>query len=345
LCAYHVSGDTLPQIRIMDNHNLLDLPFDQYQRYKAVQVIIEILDRSNGPILDVGGYSRISPGKDFLLLREFMPRRDVLVLDRSGSREAGYLQGDGLALPFADASFPFVVSVDTLEHIPSHSRKSFWSELLRVTRDYLILAAPFHDERVALSERIIYELTELIYGTGQVQIGEHLTNGLPQLNESRDTLSTAGWHLVEIPNGYLHNWLLMMTIYYYLLSIPEAVSLNRTVSRFYNGSFFESDNRSPAYRQILVATPHKDGQIALERVREHFTSAAKQSQGDTSTKLALFQLLTKIIEIDLYNQALTKKERENAALRETIRRYEQGRFIKTVAWLDKLKRRLLNRGR
>ena len=324
----------------MDGHSLLDLPFDQYQRYGIIREIVEILNPLDGPILDVGGYSRLASGEDFLLLQQFLPGLDVVVLDQLACRQAGYLQGDGLALPFADASFPVVISVDTLEHVPPQDRPRFWKELLRVSRDYLILAAPFNDDQVVLAERLTYEFTMLVLGVGHPQIGEHIANGLPDLPESHHVLTNAGWCAVEIPNGYIYNWLLMMALYNYLLSIPGAASLNKMVSHFYNSSFFESDNRAPAYRRILVAARCENGQAILERVRAHFTDAATSDPGEAQNRLALFQLLMQAIALKLQNQALQEKEQEIAALRGLLKRYEQGRFIRAMAWLATLKRRL-----
>mgnify|MGYP001155025254 CR=1 FL=1 len=328
----------------MSSHSCLDLPFDQYQRYGAVREIIGALRATDGPILDVGGYSRLVSGEDFLLLQRFLPNTDVVVLDPCTCRQSGYLQGDGLALPFADASFPVVVSVDALEHIPPRNRACFWNELLRVTQDYLILAAPFDDDQITLAERLVYEFTKLVRGAGHPQIGEHLANGLPSLSKSYAILMDAGWQSVEIPNGYIYNWLLMMALYNYLLSIPGAASLIRMMNHFYNSSFFECDHRLPSYRRILVAARRREGQAALERVRDRFANATTGDQGDTLIRLALFQLLIKVIELKLQNQILQEKERENAALRELVRRYEQGRFIRVMAWFDRVKRRLLNSG-
>jgi hypothetical protein len=328
----------------MDSHSCLDLPFDQYQRYAAIRESIVVLRPGDGPILDVGGYSRLGSGEDYLLLQRFLPGVDVVVLDRYTCSQSGYLQGDGLALPFADASFPVVVSVDALEHIAPQSRRCFWNELLRVTRDYLILAAPFDDDQVTLAEQLVYEFTALVHGVGHPQIGEHLANGLPDLLEAHAILVDAGWCFVEIPNGYIYNWLLMMALYNYLLSIPGAASLSRMVNRFYNNSFFESDHRLPAYRRILVAARHRESQALLDRVKARFADVTTGDQGETLVRLSLFQLLMKVVALKLHNQALQEKERENAALRELVRRYEQGRFIRMMAWLDRLKRHLLHPG-
>jgi SAM-dependent methyltransferase len=50
--------------------------------------------------------------------------------------------GAGNALPFRDAAFDAVISLDTLEHVPPAGRAAFIAELARVGRQRLILAVP-----------------------------------------------------------------------------------------------------------------------------------------------------------------------------------------------------------
>src|SRR4051794_23693505 len=106
--------------------DLLELPFDQYQRYRIVSELLRIMGEqqvfasSGAPddpvtILDVGGY----PG----LLPRFVPltgaRSVVLdvVPDTTSARREGYTYviGSGMELPFPDGAFSCAVSLDTLE--------------------------------------------------------------------------------------------------------------------------------------------------------------------------------------------------------------------------------------
>ena len=91
-------------------NDVLDLPFDQYQRYRLV---MDLLDEVRGDartlrILDVGGRTA--------LLRSFLPDDEVVLVDVEASDEPGLVLGDGSALPFADGAFDAVLAFDTLEH-------------------------------------------------------------------------------------------------------------------------------------------------------------------------------------------------------------------------------------
>lgn len=146
------------------------MPYDVYERH---QVVSRLLQQSLGPmqqealVLDVGG--RIE------LLKRFLAYRIVSVnTDGTGS-----VLGSGIALPFADNTFDAVVSIDTLEHIPPHSRLPFLRECLRVTRHYVIAAAPFGTPEHMAFEQGINELHTAVYGYPHLYLNEHIQNGLP----------------------------------------------------------------------------------------------------------------------------------------------------------------------
>src|SRR6478672_9281829 len=127
---------------------LLTIPFDQYGRLRIAQHLTEMLyDEISArnedstrrlTILDVGGY----PGnlRDFVNLNQY----DLTILDvvPDDGSIPGYLQGTGLGLPFPDASFDVVTSLDVLEHIPDPDRPAFLSEIMRVARHAALLINP-----------------------------------------------------------------------------------------------------------------------------------------------------------------------------------------------------------
>jgi hypothetical protein len=92
------------------------LPFDQYQRYRAIQEVIEAL-RWRRPlrVLDVGG----SPAT----LVGFLPEDRVIVADRA-DQGGLHLYASGLALPFPDRAFDVVVSSDVLTAMDKAMRSS-----------------------------------------------------------------------------------------------------------------------------------------------------------------------------------------------------------------------------
>src|SRR3954466_13323603 len=129
----------------------LELPIDQFQRYLLTSRLVRLLDvPPGGRILDLGG----APGP----IELFLPEYEVIVLDIQGEHPGGrFVIADGGALPFPDDAFDAVVSLDTLEHVPTSVRSSFLSEARRVSTGAVVLSAPLGTPGVAAAERALLE--------------------------------------------------------------------------------------------------------------------------------------------------------------------------------------------
>ncbi len=108
--------------------NVEQLPFDQYQRYRLVADLLGALRGKHKPleVLDVGGRTA--------LLRGFLTKDHITLVDIESSAERDLVLGDGTRLPFRDKSFDVVAAFDTLEHVPPQLRTAFVSECARVSR-------------------------------------------------------------------------------------------------------------------------------------------------------------------------------------------------------------------
>ncbi len=102
--------------------DLLDLPFDQYQRYRIAGDILAILTRQGvlrdpPTILDVGGYPGLLPR--FVAIPGARTVVMDVVPDTSSARRYGYTYviGSGMELPFPDGAFDLVISNSLLHHI------------------------------------------------------------------------------------------------------------------------------------------------------------------------------------------------------------------------------------
>ena len=285
---------------------LTELPFDQYQRYKVVQEIVRLIkgqqQEQTLKVLDVGGLSHTYEGQPFFPISLFLPEDETMVLDVQDYDAPNYLRGsaDG-PLPLPDTSFDVVVSCDTLEHVPPERRPAFLDELLRVARQYVVLAAPFDSEDTRLAEQIFYDFHLRQLGGVQPQLCEHRLRGLPDLQALRQDLESRGLPHVEFPSGYLYNWLLMMIIKHYVLSLPNPTTLHTAIDRLYNRHFLASDQRAPAYRHVFVISLQGQDEV-LSRVAQRFSGRGEPSPWEAAGKAGLAQFLLQLIALEDQSQ-------------------------------------------
>ena len=237
---------------VPEQPQLLELPFDQYQRYKIVQEIVTELRPASRRlrILDVGG----SPST----LKGFLPDDLVVVADMA---DQGGLDvySDGGNLPFAVGAFDIVVAIDTLEHIPPQNREGFVNEIQRVSSSLVIIGAPFNDEQVVRAEEVFQQMIWARYGEGYYFIEEHRTYGLPELDAVLEWLHAGGYITAVLPNGYLHRWLAAISTFFLLQWRFHDSKLSRLANAYYNANFYRQDNREPCYRRVIVAS--KEGHL------------------------------------------------------------------------------------
>ena len=153
------------------------LLLDPWLRYQPVIAILRSSGlASNVRILDVGSGS---VGLGYFL------RRPVVAADLEFSNQdmltfrspASPIRASATHLPFRDASFDAVVSMDMIEHLDRTDRPSAISELLRVSGPVLVLGFPF-GERSAEHDRNALAI-EAKNGISLAWREEHVRNGLP----------------------------------------------------------------------------------------------------------------------------------------------------------------------
>lgn len=250
-----------------------ELPFDQYQRYKDIQIIIDKLPKAKkGKILDVGGYPA--------LIKDFVNSSSITVTDILDLEDPDYVKADATKLPFKDKSFETVVSLDTLEHIKAAKRAIFIKQLARVCKDNLVLIAPFKNEVSGLADKLFQEfyLRNFNHKFGTLQ--EHIDNGLPNLNEALKCVKEQGFKVATFPSGYVYNWLPMMFTKTNLWSVAsngsDTKQLEQMIDNLYNCRFYESDHREPSYRTVIIASKQKDAKI--EEIADYFKKMGQNSQ-------------------------------------------------------------------
>lgn len=333
--------------------DLLALPFDQYQRYTAVtQVADQIrihLARPNLQVLDVGGFFRTLSGEVLTPLTWFLPQDQVVVVDRIAERLPHYVLADGRSLPVGDRAFDLVASCDTLEHIPPADRPAFLTELLRVSRHYLVVIAPFDDLATRLAERMVCEYLAA-QGLHHPQLEEHREFGLPDAEALRAYLRERGCASVDFADGYLHHWLMMMLIKH---TPGQSLDFALDLDRYYNRHFSPTDRREPAYRRVFVIARSAPDPL-LPAIAARFRP--EKAPAPTSA----LEFMSMLIQVLLWRRSearagaisalerqlaetqarLAVLETENETLRQLVAAYERGRFMRLMRQVSRWRKRM-----
>ena len=333
------------------NDKLLDYPFDLYQRTRDITHIVETIAKETGKetlrILDVGGFRIDADERENLLLKEFLPAHQIYSLDVEDSSIPGYIRGDGTQLPFKDKAFDVVVSSDVLEHIPGDARIAFMENLLRTAREFVILGAPFYSESNALAEDILFEYIRKVLHVQQAQLKEHIDFRLPQTETLAKWFREQNLEYITINSGLLNNWLLMMMVKHYLMTIPGSDNLHIKIDRFYNMNFYESDHREPGYRKIFVAAVNPSHAGVLKSINGIFKNFEKDAE--SSPKTVDFSHLQMVLGLEELRTRRQLRERDmiiqqQAAQIEAFKRARNTVICRTVNFLYNYSFGLLSRG-
>ncbi len=258
---------------MMNREERLDLPFDQYQRYRIAEEIIHIIKADQGErikVLDVGGCADRRDGTGhFLPISSFLPEDDITVLDVVDFEDPVYVKGNGRTLSFSENSFDVVLSNDVLEHIPPCDRKKFIENLIRVSKAFVILAAPHKTKLNELAEHHLFHFIQERLGAIHEQLKEHVDLGLPKKEEVEEILKESGVAFFSFPSGSIYHWFLMMVLKHYVMGFSDNDLLHRKIDRFYNLNFWRDVAAPEAYRYFFVILKGRpDSQSIIENMEK-----------------------------------------------------------------------------
>lgn len=230
---------------------MIDIIFDQYQRYKNAQIIINSIreNKETFKILEVGANEHKN-------LEKFLPKDDVTYLDINLPDELlndpKYILGDATDMEFEDVAYDIVVALDVYEHIPVDRREHFVNELNRVCKNIAIISAPFNKEEVVFAEKRANTYYKSIIGLDHHWLYEHIDNGLPSLEELEKYLTKKNIRFTQFAHGNLGVWEKLTNAQALIQLDDKLGEYVSEIDKYYNEFVFFDDYDDNGYRQFII---------------------------------------------------------------------------------------------
>jgi len=228
--------------------DLMDLPFDIFTRNSLIGKLVDSIkknDKNTLRILDVGGRA----GN----LSDFLKDDELHILDIRTGEESNYVLGDVTNSPYRDDSFDVVISSDAYEHIPKNKRLDAIAEMLRISKNFIILGAPFDSKYVREAEIKACNYFNEIAGEPHPWLKEHINNGLPSSDDLEYFLGGNGFDFLALRTNNISNWLLMQLFMFYSSKYGVPNEDMGKVYRYYNDNLLSlGDSLSPTYRMTYL---------------------------------------------------------------------------------------------
>lgn len=307
----------------MSDHNdnqsrLHKLPFDQYGRYEIVATAINKIFRTTGrkvTVLDVGGY------RGLLHLFLDKDKYQITTLDMYDVKKKNYVKGDALEQPFDDKHFDIAVSFEVLEHIKGKDRKRFLQEALRVSKNGLLLTAPFSGEsnEVGDSEKRANEIWRKIHRTDHPWLHEHIEYGIPVAGEIETIIGKLKMKFEKVGNNNLIDWELMQSSTF-LKTMYKQVADNPKILSFFNEHARVLDAHATQYYRYIYYISDAETHVLDDKPAKGYSPSQT-----LTTRLELMHEIFSEIQTDV-RKVIVQKNDQIKALEESLRASEYERI-------------------
>ncbi|MCT1539296.1 MULTISPECIES: glycosyltransferase [Lysinibacillus] len=318
--------------------------FDQYQRYKHIEEIINLVRKdSNFTILEVGANEHKN-------LQNFLPLDDITYLDIEVPNhlldDPQYIQADATNMPeITERTYDFVIALDVFEHIPAALRENFIKELHRVSKKGVIIAAPFNSKAVENAEVRANNYFMQLYGSGFRWLEEHRENGLPDFAKTIDCYLENKFDFIYFEHGSLDVWEKMIDLHFLFANKSQFHESRFLIDDYYNQEIYPIDYGEECYRKFFISNQDTE---ELSKIKNWIDGRVEKSKENLQKKEHLKWLenqlknaysINKLDELKItQNQMSIKQEELQASFVEGNRRLEEA--IKSLDSFQRIEEQL-----
>jgi hypothetical protein len=205
-------------------------------------------------VLDVGGYRSRRRWLEQRLGRPLA--RYVSVNPGPAWYDAEQLDciATGIALPFRSRSFPFVVCVDSLEHVAAEDRPALVNDLVRVASQRVIVVTPISGGTVE-DEEVFLMVGETLGVNPMPSLAEHVKFGLPSY-EDIAALAMRHSGTIRFASPRRLYWAMQTAMLVNTAALgADAVAINRRLYQFQEAVLAQQTGAlqlSDAYRVVFT---------------------------------------------------------------------------------------------
>lgn len=264
----------------MECYKKMTIAFDQFQRYKHVEEIINLIRKDTSySILEVGANEHKN-------LEKFLKNDNITYLDieipEYLKEDPQYINADATNMPEIETnSFDYVIALDVFEHIPKNLRESFLRETHRVAKKGVIIAAPHKDNEVIQAEIRANEYYKQLYGSGFRWLEEHRENDLPDTNLTKNFYKQNNIDFVYFQHGTLIIWEKMLDLHFLFADKEKYHSQRFLIDEYYNENIYKYDYGEENYRNFFVSLSNMDD---LKKVQQWIENRIAAANSDKAIK-------------------------------------------------------------
>lgn len=235
------------------------MSFDQFQRYKTIQIIVGNIKRQTGKdrvsILEIGGNGQCN-------LEEMLPEEQIqysnLTIPKEREGDQRFIALDGTDMPeIEENAYDIVIALDVFEHVAPDRRDKFLKEIYRVAGDMAIICFPFANGYNEGAEKRVNDYYKAIYGKEHIWLEEHIGNGLPNLEDVKQVLKKEGMEYFLFEHGDIYMWEEWMKALFATYDIPAVAPYLHGLEEYYEQNIYLHDIGENNYRVFLLLSDDK----------------------------------------------------------------------------------------